>query len=511
MTRCGAVGSVLLATAILAAAEPPRSYFDPVPAKAADIWNDATLLVEGVVAFSPADDAGLQAGDRVIGLNQVRVRTHAEMALAKDLLGGRSGLRIDVVRDGNLLSLPLPPLDEGGRIGIDTTSPVLSGDRAAFESLGIAPAEYLGAARGGRDDGGALDALLAAYAPTNPTRSHPVLLQFAAFPARASERIRTLGATGRPGAREWVLGLMKTYYALVESRWDDAKQHIESARLKTTPMDPFLDGLADFYSRLAATPPDATRGVVLDRHGVTPEYFALCCPPPVAPLKLHDWTGLSRAFAADFVRRAEGLPWNRVDYERAAQREFAVNRSTPALDYLSLTRGALLYPEVYGGYPTRYTPLGRPDQRAQILSDLKGLFDTDARQRTIAALALIVPSALSVNTNVYREAMTALRDAGSREIGLANAFTREIWMRHGRLPAYTAFEAIRREVNESLGIPGVYPWFAARNRVYADRLQRGWYYLHGSGLSDGSPLLRTAATVEALGGPVELEPPPAAR
>lgn len=498
---CAGVAALLAAGHV--SAEATRTYFAGVPTNAAGIWLDGTMRIDQVMPGSPAEEAGVLAGDRVVGMNGRRVRNDLELGLVKSLMGDASGLRLHVLREGRVLALPVPRLEKG-LLGVRFSSPLPTIDGVAFNSFGMRPTEYLGTRRGGRADGGALDRLLAEYTATNFHRFHPVLVQLAYFPARATERFHLLAKAKKPGSREWLLGLLKTYYALLESRPADAQRHLKEAKLLTTPMDPFLDGFADFLARIAAQPPDE-RGVDLRRYGVTPEYFALCFPPPVLPFRVYDWSPVSPALAADFARATEGLPWDPEERDQAARRHAAPGDQPVAERYLHYVHSVMVDCQKHGGWPMRFTPMFSPSGRADLLANLKANFATNAKDRVTCALALLAPSAVEGDTDTFRQALTVVRDAGSRELGVGNFICSEIWNFHDS-PAQSAIEAIHREINESLGIPGVYKWLAAQNGSHADRLEYGWYGLNYFGLWDGTGRMRTADTVDALGGPAELMP-----
>lgn len=485
-------------------AETVRSYFTSWPATAAGIWTNAAIQINEVTPGSPAEEGGVRAGDRVIGANGRRIRTKLEMDMLKTLMVGDGGLRLHVIRDGIVKTLAIPRLDKG-RLGVGLAAPRLGVDLIAYESFGIRPAEYLGTQQGGRPDGGALDELLAKWSPNISNDHHPVFFQMAVFPAQASERIHFLAEAKKPGARAWVLALLKANYALIESRPADALRHLNEGKLLTTPMDPFLDGLVDFYSKLAAHPPDDKTGVDLKLYGVTPEYFAVCFPSPVLPLKKYDWSAVSAKFAADFARASEGQPWEAAQREQAAS-YYAAPESQPVMNrYLHYMLCAMIDSENHGGWPMRFTPMFEPTDRADLLSSLKAYAATSKADRVVSALALISPSAVDGDTDAYRQAMTTLRDAGSSELGLGNSITMTTWAVHQSVNR-SAIDKIQREINDSLGIPGIYKWLASQNSAHATRLNAGWYVLEYEGLLDGTTHMRTAATVHALGGPQELMP-----
>lgn len=487
-------------------AAPPLTYFTPVPSDPEAVWEAGALRVDKLAEGGPAQAAGLCVGDRLVGCAGVRVRNDGELRMCLGLVPVGSSVTVAVVRAGHLQRLTIAELDEGrlGAVLVNLVPPV---DGVAMTVLGIHPGEYLGTKQGGRPDGGALDALLATYTPTNNHQLHPVLNQLAAFPARGTEAIHRLGPPARAGARDWVLGLLKTHYALLESRTADARRHLEEGRLLDVHLDPFLDGLAGFYAKLAASRPGA-QGADLAGYSVTPEYFALCFPPPVLPIKRHDWTPLSPAFAADFERACSGAPWDPAERDRAA-RQYEAPYDAPAAErYVRYLYSALVDQQQHGGWPIRFEPMMDSADRADLLAVLKRNFATNVRERVLCALALVAPSAVEGDLETYRAAMTALRDAGSRELAEGNVITRSIWNYHWS-PARASVYGIHREINEALGIDPFYRWLAEQDPTHAERFAWGWYILNGGGLRDGTGLVRSLATVNALGGPVELSAGPA--
>lgn len=506
MSRPVAAGVLSLLAGLVAGglgAAQPLSYFTPVPDHPAAVWEPGSMLVETVEGGSVAEAAGLRVGDRLIGCAGFRVRNAGEARMCMSTVPVGGTMTVAVVRAGAIRPVTIAGMDHG-HLGITLLNAVPPVDAVALTSLGIPPGEYLGTKQGGRTDGGVLDALLTGYAPTNNHRAHPVLAQLRTFPARATEAIHRLGPSPDASTRAWVLGLLKAYYALIESRGVDARRHLGECRRLNVHVDPFLEGLAAFYERLASAPPGA-QGADAGAYGVTPEFFALCFPPPVLPIKLHDWTPISPQFAADLARACSGESWDPAARDLAARRYAAPPDAPDAERYTRYIFSAMVDCAGHGGWPIRFDAMRDPETRAALLAELKQNFATNVRERVLCALALVSPSAVEGDLGTYRAAMTVLRDAGSRELAEANFITRCTWDYHWSRSRVAVY-AIHREINDSLGIDPFYRWLADHDPTHADRFAWGWYVLDGGGLTDGTDRLRSLATVHALGGPAELTP-----
>jgi hypothetical protein len=367
--------AVLLAvTAALPGADPAwAAWFGAVETTAPPATSARSrlaLVVAAVEPKGPGAEAGLEPGDRIIGLDGLAVHGRREYELVRWCSGplGRQ-LVLTVVRDGAVRTIPVRRREKG----VPRTGGFTFAD-------GPDPRQLLAGAA------------LGPFARKEPAPD---------LPQRVVEQILdTIDGGARPA---WAVPLLRRQRALVRGDFPGA------AAIAVDGVPGLAGRFADLQTALARRHAGGEREPDPDRHGLPAPGWTLWYPYP-ALVRPPLGTAFPPDQAAALTRALDGDGIDALGPVLGALAA-AVPEGTPAAWYLSTLTYAAVDNENHGGWPFRHKDIWKPDGRIAVRSELRRLSGTGAGAPWTAQALIMV------------EAMRLLRD-DDPEVGEAALRTR---------------------------------------------------------------------------------------
>ena len=443
------------------------------------------LEVVFVFTNMPAQHAGIKAGDRVVAVDQQRVRSVAEFNFLQRMADQRDDIQLTLVRDGKLVTLVLRDLWPIRRVGVDmaekctyTVKPDSGWQPTWVDIFGAEPPR-LGNVETNGPVADVMDAFGVDAKGVMPWVDPFMEGRF--IPARASEAIARLAVRNDARDLEWVLHLLRVRAALLCERRDEAMARISEHKLLDRKVDPFLDRLLLFYRDVMSHPVTAAGGVRLDQYQVDAPFFALCYPYPVIPAADTNTTGCDAAFEELLVKMTSGRPMFKAEATRRAAslyRDRTGETAAKSEQFFGQVMRAVLDPDNNGGFPWRSALVYDAEPRRQMLAALHQRLNADAAHRGQIALCLLGPAVVDSDEEAFREGYAAACDAGYRVAACAGEII-DNTLKYARLdrPALTR---IRQEIEDQHPLPEFYRYLRTISPMFAKRLARGRYVRYGN-------------------------------
>jgi len=460
----------------LPAVAAPVTYFEPVR-EIKDRKTEFYMPVDGVVKGSPAARAGVRVGDRIVGLDGLRVRTPAEYMFVRYFYGERKTMTVTVLRRGALIDLYMDdvlPVRRGGfywRTHYDQFVPlllewkvVLPDNRPVFVSPGS------------KEQPGTTAESQGAVLVSRPGRL------LSRFPARGWEALAALMESGDADANSWCRGLLSAYIHLRYREWAKALALITTACPPGKAPAPFLSELAGFYARIARRPPDWNEAKAWSRYGVDLQFFTVCYPYPAGNRAI-----ATASFSADpaFQRLFDlATMGHGADTDAIAARATEYARPDEAdrtQRYLGQVRSSLLDVEDHGAWPFRSPVVAEPEQCRVVLSALVDRLGGKSNDAVLTSFAILCPAILCDSRPDFERALRTLVAAGPREHAIANAMVKACVE---GTDAEESYRAVLLEQSRHSEPPPFYAWLADASPAYRESIRFGnsWRTRHGINL-----------------------------
>jgi hypothetical protein len=456
-------------------AAPISLYFDSLNTNGVSPF---CIRVEKVLEGSPADRAGVEIGDRIVGVEGKRVRDEREYGMIVRCYPNLSELSVTVQRGTEFVNLKFTDLPENRITGCGLVNEPPTGVWDILESrLGIQISDAFKAdAKGTAPD--VLGDLMEGFSAVKPRFSaRPDTLQVAGLPPRAKEAFWRLGARKTDATRQWVLDFIEVYKAMIEEKYKKATDLMAAKRLQTTAPHPFLGQLLWFYGKIAANPPSEAKGIPLQSYGVDPLYFALCYPYPIMLERRTDWFAFNPGFRDAFDAGTGGNSSPDEDLGTLAERFQARPGASLGERYHGCVRSALVALESHGGWPYRSSSIMNDATATNVYAELLERTKTNADEKVSLAFALLIPSVKFQDMRTFTNAYATICEAGTREMGTANA----ILFNGIRFSQWNrdAMMARRRAIEERYGYPAFYKALSKLSPEFERRASLGYYFRQG--------------------------------
>jgi hypothetical protein len=437
----------------------PTEYFDRI-----DLTDKAPralgIRVVPPLNEGPAQRAGLQVADFIVGVNGRRIRGRREYSYARACYECLDALTLTVVRDGKLRNIVVADPNPGGYTKFSLTNEAPDPVKL-LESWKISISDITG-----------INPTASEKEPTEPTIFSRAL---GAFPSRACEEIEGLIKKGDPADRQWLHAVMRVFYYLSYEKYDEAAKFIAARKLRERKVAPFLDRLLEFYEALTQFPITEDH-LPLDDYRVTAEFFAFCYPYPLLPER-----EVSDAFASDaefqqlYNKAASRKPEYRAELVRKAG-EYASRGGSDADTYINLTKSTMLDESERGGDCIMAdTPLMQDGgKRGQLVRDLVDRLEQEPENKVEIALTLLLPAVSMHDENALGKAYDVISQAGAREMLFANSLLYNHTCFHAGLTEITRRAVTRAEAQ--LPLPTFYRYLSRRLPAIEGRVSGGYYF-----------------------------------
>ena len=476
-----AASAVLALCGVRGAAE--AEYFESVW-RLKDRQTPFCLTVGNVFEDSPAREAGLRPGDRIVGVDGVRVRTPAEYTFMRYYHDSRPVLALTVLRRESLVDVPIEetvPVRRGGfywRSPYDKYYELLldwnlkfNGGRQMFTRAGVKEETQEDVVTDLFDSFGVKKPRIVTQAGRLLTR----------FPARGWETLVALMAGGRADDRRWVEAILNVYLHLRFEEMQQAAKMIAETKLESRAPTPFLKDLVTFYRRVSEGPPGWGAPRIWERYETDLAFFVVCYPYPVRKEK-----GTTKSFAFDpefqrmFDEATAGI-W--VDHgaigAKAMRYAHAGAGGDPVERYVGQVRAALLDPGEHGGWPYRSPVAMTNEQRTKILAGMAERLKERPEERVLTAFVMLCPAVVNNDSHQFNRVYPILFNAGTRERACANA------MIGGALGVWTQRQKYREmiaELEKGDPKPKFYDHMLATSPAFRYKARLGSYYRQNTGI-----------------------------
>ena len=465
------------------------------PARAADgyfenVWElrdrgtEFCLTVGRVLDDSAARRAGLRSGDRIVGVDGLRVRSPAEYMFMRYYYDARPDITLTVLRRDSLIDVPIRHPVPIRRSGFSWRNPYSKHYELLLQwniELDGGRKVFLDAQVGDDKKETTVTGLLDAFGVRQPRLVSQAGRLLPLFPARGWEALTRTMVTEREKDRESGEALLNAYLHLRFGERGKASGLLAKMRLPETAPDVFLRRLAGFYERVCKSPPNWGTPKIWEAYGVDLPFFVACYPYPVVPEKgLTGSFGFDPEFQAFFDQATAGV-W--VDWEKIRTKAMKISREGASGDkdtiYLGQVKAALLDPRNHGGWPFRSPVVRVPDGRETVLKKLAARLDEKPEERVLTALAMLCPAVLSGDLDQFKSAYSIVFGAGPRERACAAAMVgaeRHAW------EAESAFREFVAELEEQEDRPAFYDYVLSASPAFRYRARTGSYYRHDHGV-----------------------------
>ena len=411
---------------------PPPSL--PPEARVAKYFDDASGLVSApgalcpvirsVLKGFPADRAGMKAGDRLIGVDGVRVRTFREYKIVQLCRGLRDAMSLTLGRGDAILKVEIPHctpirrcgfvVDEGATGAGDAGMPW----NLTWEEMYGQPPPRVSAGDTANLPSDLTEGFGVSAAGQVP-RIQPFVAMWS-FPPRAVEAIARLAVKNDPADREWVVRLLRVFTHMVSQQYSEAQALMAEHRMTEKKVDPFLDRLLLFYKAVIEHPVSEAEGVRLDLYQVDAPFFALCYPYPAIPEKAGDTNAADAAFQDLLRKTTSGLDRLAPELSTTAYTRYGEGDSDSETDtYVKSVMRAVVDMRQHGGWPYRSWLMYNAQSRQRVLRVLRQRLEEAGGPSRDTAFAALAPSLIEGDSETFKRAYAAAAQ-GFRESACAN-------------------------------------------------------------------------------------------
>ena len=460
------------------------------------------IRIASVKKGLPAHRAGLRAGDRIVGIDGLRVRNIKEYNLVRLFYDQPPAVGLTVVRKGEILNISIPdpkPIRSGGFqltgeepnfLSVLRSSGLLTDDLfpEILPRVRIAGTNGITAtaATAGTNDliAACVKAFEVPVIPEAPNffydTSSDAAVALASFPARGQEEIIALLAANVPADREWVAGILKVYALLLFEKHDAAIRIMAEAKLLDHQPKLFLGSLLQFYKRVAERRILPGEDIPLGAYQVDIPFFALCFPYPITPNSRPYVFPADPKFQVLFSKAFSGSRTRgQFQEELTKEADQYVGPGKAIVDgYIDVVKASILDFYRHGGWPYRGDAIYSDSKSATMIVELKRRLEANPDERTEIALSLVVPSIYVGDEATFRQACDLALEAGPTVSALVNRII-EGTLSFRRDPPPGRWRAIMMAADNALPKPAVYTFLQRTSPGFVRRCSAGRWQVDG--------------------------------